>query len=148
MKQCYRCGTCWQEEGPVCRICGADLTRTPSTPGPQPEQPSMPSVPPAPQMMPVQRYPGPLSFRKQKPFTQADLCTVLGFTSAVMGCFWGSVLLLPLGLVTSVLGYRRDRTKGLAVAGIVISVIGLLIKVVNILSQAVYLPPWYTNGIW
>ena len=60
--------------------------------------------------MPVQRYPGPLSFRKQKPFTQADLCTVLGFTSAVMGCFWGSVLLLPLGLVTSVLGYRRDRT--------------------------------------
>ena len=55
-------------------------------------------------MMPVQRYPGPLSFRKQKPFTQADLCTVLGFTSAVMGCFWGSVLLLPLGLVTSVLG--------------------------------------------
>lgn len=103
---------------------------------------------PAPQMMPVQRYPGPLSFRKQKPFTQADLCTVLGFTSAIMGCFWGSVLLLPLGLVTSVLGYRRDRTKGLAVAGIVISVIGLLIKVVSILSQAVYLPPWFTNGIW
>ena len=103
--------------------------------------------------MPVQRYPGPLSFRKQKPFTQADLCTVLGFTSAVMGCFWGSVLLLPLGLVTSVLGYRRDRTKGLAVAGIVISVIGLLIKVVNILSQAVDVykrqrPCWYTGKRW
>ena len=33
-------------------------------------------------------------------------------------------------------------------AGIVISAIGVLMKVMLILSEAALLPDWFTNGIW
>lgn len=77
-----------------------------------------------------------------------DVFTVLGFVSSVVGYFFASVLLLPLGLIASVIGFRSDRNRGLAVAGIVISAIGVLIKVMVILSHAALLPDWFTNGIW
>ncbi len=57
-------------------------------------------------------------------------------------------LLLPLGFIASIVGFRSDRNRGLAVAGIVISAIGVLMKVMLILSEAALLPDWFTNGIW
>lgn len=77
-----------------------------------------------------------------------DIFTVLGFVSSVVGYFFASVLLLPLGLIASIVGFRSERNRGLAVAGIVISAIGALIKVMVILSESALLPEWFTNGIW
>ena len=77
-----------------------------------------------------------------------DVFTVLGFVSSVVGYFFASVLLLPLGLIASIVGFRSARNRGLAVAGIVISAIGLMIKVMLILDHAALLPDWFTNGIW
>ena len=72
----------------------------------------------------------------------------LGFASSVIGYFWASLVLLPLGLVTSLIGFKGNKTRALAVAGIVVSAIGLLIKLMMILNDASWLPYWITNGIW
>lgn len=84
----------------------------------------------------------------RKVFTWMDVSTVLGFVSSVLGYFFASVLLLPLGLAASILGFRGDRTRGLAVAGIVVSAIGILIKIMAILDELALLPHWFTNGVW
>ena len=105
-------------------------------------QPYQPGTPPRP-MLPPPQYPRP-----QRSFCWRDVFTVLGFVSSVVGYFFASVLLLPLGFIASIVGFRSDRNRGLAVAGIVISAIGVLMKVMLILSEAARLPDWFTNGIW
>ena len=77
-----------------------------------------------------------------------DVCTVLGFVASIVGYFYTSIILLPLGLVGSIVGFRGDKTKGLAVAGIVISVIGLLIRLMVVLYENDLLPYWVTSGLW
>ena len=56
----------------------------------------------------------------------------------------------PLSLIhiSSVLGFRGNRARGLAVAGIVISTLGLLLKLMNILELVDFLPWWFTSGVW
>ena len=46
------------------------------------------------------------------------------------------------------LGFKGDRARGLAVAGIVIATLGLLLKLMFILRQAEFLPQWFTSGVW
>lgn len=151
MKQCIHCGTLSQDTETICRQCGASLLETPTVQQPCPPQygQTMQSMPPAqpPQWMP-QAPPQPIAFRRTTPFTWADICTIFGFVSSIIGYFWGSVLLLPLGLIASIIGFRGDRTRGLAVAGIVLASIGLLIKLAFILYEAAFLPDWFTNGVW
>ncbi len=65
-----------------------------------------------------------------------------------MGYFGASLLFFPLGILASVLGFKGDRARGLAVAGIVIATLGLLLKLMFILRQAEFLPGWFTSGVW
>lgn len=161
MKQCLRCGAVFPDNAICCGNCGAALPAAAGPqqyqPGPAP-QPGAPVPPPHPQPVPPPQMapqpkapqwypalPGPLPRRV---FSWADVCTVMGFASSIIGYFWASLVLLPLGLAASVIGFRGNKTRALAVAGIVVSVIGLLIKLMMILNEADLLPYWITNGIW
>lgn len=138
MNICPNCGLGNDPAVANCVRCGAPLPVQPPPPTP---------YPPAfvPQMLPVQQPPILLH---KKVFTWWDVCTVLGFVSSLLGYFFASAALLPLGLITSILGFRGDKTRGLSVAGIVISAVGLLVKVMLILNEASILPDWFTSGIW
>ena len=48
--------------------------------------------------------------------------------------------------LTSCLGYRGNRTRGLAVAGIIISLLAIAIKIGFILYHLDVLPSWLTDG--
>lgn len=148
MNICPNCGLANDPAATNCARCGAPIAAQPSA-QPYPQPPAHPApCPPAfvPTAMPPVQQP-PILLHK-KIFTWWDVCTVLGFVSSILGFFFASVALLPLGLITSVLGFRGDKTRGLAVAGIVISAVGLLIKFMLILNEAAFLPDWFTNGIW
>lgn len=156
MKQCPNCGQINEPQAAQCTRCGAALPpamQPPPQPYPQapyPQQPPapgfVPTVPPV-QSVPRPALPPPALFPRQA-YTWKDICTVLGFVAGVVGYFFASILLLPLGLVTSIIGFRGNRYRGLAVAGVVISAIGILLKVMVILQDATFLPDWFTNGIW
>lgn len=85
---------------------------------------------------------------ERKPFSWGDVATFLGFCSSIVGYFGASVLFFPLGILASVLGFKGDRARGLAVAGIVIATLGLLLKLMVVLRQAEFLPGWFTSGVW
>ncbi len=155
MKQCFHCGANVPEEAVSCQNCGTVLP--PETPpasqsaGPAMPQPVPPPFYPAPQPRAGTPWypslPAPVP-QLRRVFSWADVCTILGFASSVIGYFWASLVLLPLGLVTSLIGFKGNKTRALAVAGIVVSAIGLLIKLMMILNDASWLPYWITNGIW
>ena len=83
----------------------------------------------------------------KKLFTWSDVSTLIGFISSIVGIVWCAILMLPLGATCSILGFKGNKSKGLAVAGIVISVIAGLIKVGIILYEAGLLPQWFISGI-
>jgi hypothetical protein len=83
----------------------------------------------------------------KKLFTWSDVSTLIGFISSIVGIVWCAILMLPLGATCSILGFKGNKNKGLAVAGIVISVIAGLIKVGIILYEAGLLPQWFISGI-
>lgn len=131
MKQCMQCGTWAQDQEQFCKNCGVDISGVPCQPA---------SPPPV--------HPQWTSYPVKKAFSWQDVCTILGFAASIIGYFAASILLLPLGLIASVIGFHGDKTKGLAVAGIVIASIGVLIKLVSILYTIPGLPQWFTNGVW
>lgn len=137
MKQCPVCGLTVEDREPFCPRCSADLTHVPPLP-PQ-AQPLAPAPPP---------YYAPRPQPARRPFTWADVATFLGFCSSIVGYFGASLLFFPLGILASVLGFKGDRARGLAVAGIVIATLGLLLKLMFILRQAEFLPQWFTSGVW
>lgn len=151
MSNCPNCGAEYIEGAAVCQRCGAALPPPIQPPFQQPAQPPIQAAqyPPfQPGLPPRAMLPPPQYVRPQRSFCWRDIFTVLGFVSSVVGYFFASVLLLPLGFIASIVGFRSDRNRGLAVAGIVISAIGVLMKVMLILSEAALLPDWFTNGIW
>lgn len=137
MKQCPVCGLTVEDREPFCPRCSADLSHVPPLP-PQ-AQPLAPAPPPT-------YVPRPQPARR--PFTWADVATFLGFCASIVGYFGASLLFFPLGILASVLGFKGDRARGLAVAGIVIATLGLLLKLMFILRQAEFLPQWFTSGVW
>lgn len=137
MKQCPVCGLTVEDREPFCPRCSADLSHVPPLP-PQ-AQPLAPAPPP---------YYAPRPQPARRPFTWADVATFLGFCASIVGYFGASVLFFPLGILASVLGFKGDRARGLAVAGIVIATLGLLLKLMFILRQAEFLPQWFTSGVW
>ena len=137
MKQCPVCGLTVEDREPFCPRCSADLTHVPPLP-PQ-AQPLAPAPPP---------YYAPRPQPARRPFTWADVATFLGFCASIVGYFGASVLFFPLAILASVLGFKGDRARGLAVAGIVIATLGLLLKLMVVLRQAEFLPEWFTSGIW
>lgn len=137
MKKCPVCGLNVEDREPFCPRCSADLTHVPPLP-PQ-AQPLAPAPPP---------YYAPRPQPARRPFTWADVATFLGFCASIVGYFGASVLFFPLAILASVLGFKGDRARGLAVAGIVIATLGLLLKLMFILRQAEFLPQWFTSGVW
>lgn len=137
MKQCPVCGLTVEDREPFCPRCSADLTHVPPLP-PQ-AQPLAPAPPP---------YYAPRPQPARRPFTWADVATFLGFCASIVGYFGASLLFFPLGILASVLGFKGDRARGLAVAGIVIATLGLLLKLMVVLRQAEFLPGWFTSGVW
>lgn len=137
MKQCPVCGLTVEDREPFCPRCSADLSHVPPLP-PQ-AQPLAPAPPP---------YYAPRPQPARRPFTWADVATFLGFCSSIVGYFGASLLFFPLGILASVLGFKGDRARGLAVAGIVIATLGLLLKLMVVLRQAEFLPQWFTSGVW
>lgn len=138
MKQCPVCGLTVEDREPFCPRCAADLSHVPPLP-PQ-AQPVQPLAPPA--------APPYIPQPARKPFTWGDVATFLGFCASIVGYFGASVLFFPLAILASVLGFKGDRARGLAVAGIVIATLGLLLKLMFILRQAEFLPQWFTSGVW
>lgn len=137
MKKCPVCGLTVEDREPFCPRCSADLTHVPPLP-PQ-AQPLAPAPPP---------YYAPRPQPARRPFTWADVATFLGFCASIVGYFGASVLFFPLAILASVLGFKGDRARGLAVAGIVIATLGLLLKLMVVLRQAEFLPGWFTSGVW
>lgn len=137
MKQCPVCGLTVEDREPFCPRCSADLTHVPPLP-PQ-AQPLAPAPPP---------YYAPRPQPARRPFTWADVATFLGFCASIVGYFGASLLFFPLGILASALGFKGDRARGLAVAGIVIATLGLLLKLMVVLRQAEFLPQWFTSGVW
>ncbi|CCX38861.1 unknown [Clostridium sp. CAG:1013] len=143
MKQCPTCGLYVQDQAAFCPRCGADMTHVPQIPPQAMPQNPMPLSPPpqGPAFIPPQ-------IPVRRPFTWADVSTFLGFCASIVGYFGASLLFFPLGIVASVLGFKGERAKGLAVAGIVIATLGLLLKLMTILELTEFLPWWFTSGVW
>lgn len=140
MKQCPVCHLNIAEDNVVCPRCNTNISKVPPT-GFVYTPPTMPY-----QGIPAPSIP-PWMLKKKRMFSWSDVSIILGFCSSILGFLGASFLLFPLGLVTSVLGFRGNNTRKLAIAGIVISTLGLLIKIVLVLQGTQLLPPWLTNGI-
>ena len=125
MKKCIGCGRIINDDHAFCGSCGGKEFIS------VPEQP-IPIVP-------------PVTYKKE--FTKFDLFTVLGFVSSIIGFFQIALILEPIALVSSLIGFLKgNRSKGLAVAGFVISVIALLIKLFDTLNQNGLIPKWLFAG--
>lgn len=127
MKVCKACGRILQNNCSFCGVCGKSEFE------PLPEGTNMPVPTPIPTPKPA--------------FSKFDLLTVLGFVAAVVGFFQVALILEPLGLICSLIGFLKgNRSKGLAVAGVIISVIALLLKLFDTLWQNGLIPEWLFAG--
>lgn len=155
MKICNECKTVNTDEAKFCRGCAADITNTEITSDSQ--SPSNQNTVPK---QPVLNQPSPRQAIPQRPminafpqvpkkiFTWNDVSTIIGFVASIIGIFWSAIVLLPLGGVASYLGFRGNKTKGLAIAGLVISVIAIIIKICVVLYSIGVIPEWVTNGVF
>lgn len=127
MKKCTNCGKIINDEYGFCSGCGAS------------------SFVPAEQPVPVMTAPAPVPVKRD--FTKFDLLTVLGFVASIVGFFQIALILEPIALVSALVGFLKGkRSKGLAVAGFVISVIALLIKLFETLYRNGIVPSWLVAG--
>ncbi len=132
MKLCRSCGALNRDDSRFCSSCGsAELE-------PCAEAPARPST--APIAAPDTKYP-------RREFTKFDLCTIFGFVSSIVGLFQISLILEPLALATSILGFSKGkRYRGLAIAGVVISSLGLLLRLFSTLYLNGIVPRWLITG--
>ena len=134
MKICPKCNQVHDNDQTLfCTACGADLSQV------IPQVTAMP-VYPAVQM--------PMTSSAYSNFSWGDVFSIIGFVAALIGIFWCSAVLLPLSIVCSVTGFISKKTRGLAIAGLAISVVGLLIKLCVELYRAGLIPEWLTRGIF
>ena len=146
---CSKCHASNDDSYKFCEKCGALLEHTAEV---KPEENRVPQGGNNPvnpntiyRVPPVQNMYHPMP---PKPFTWGDVCTVTGFVASLFGIFWFSVILCPIGLGLSIAGFLRNRTKGLAVAGIVVSFISIIIKIGYILYTSNLLPEWLISGVF
>ena len=130
MKTCISCGVVNKDENRFCSACGGS-SFSPAEETAQPIQPVQ-------QIHPAYR---------KLPFTGFDLMSVLGFVASLVGLFQISLILEPIAAVTSILGFLKgQRNKGLAAAGFIISIIGLLIRLFMTLYKNGVIPKWLITG--
>lgn len=127
MKICISCGVVNKDENRFCSACGGS-SFAPAEETAQPIQ----------QIHPAYR---------KLPFTGFDLLAVLGFVASLVGLFQISLILEPLAAVTSILGFiKGQRNKALAAAGVIISVIGLIVRLFMTLYKNGVIPKWLITG--
>lgn len=85
---------------------------------------------------------------KPKAYKWNDVFALLGFVLSIFGLFWFSVILLPLAAIFSSIGFIGDRSKGIAVAGMVISIVCICIRIGVIVYQHTNIPDWITSGLF
>ncbi|MGN0657624.1 MAG: hypothetical protein ACI4KR_12630 [Ruminiclostridium sp.] len=129
MKTCTSCGVVNKDENRFCSACGGSSFAPVEETAQQVQQP---------QLHPAHIKP---------PFTGFDLMSVLGFVASLVGLFQISLILEPLAAITSILGFiKGQRNKGLAAAGFIISVIGLIIRLFMTLYHNNLIPKWLMAG--
>lgn len=126
MKTCVKCNSLNKDDNNFCNTCGcSEFVAAPE--GVQ---------------APVQ----PAHIHK-KDYTMYDLFTIFGFVSSIIGFFVIALVLEPLSLAASIAGFARGkRWRGLAIAAIVISAIGLLIRLFVTLYDIGAIPQWLITG--
>ena len=145
MKKCLTCGFDNKNDNAFCCSCGsADFSEPYSTDDAAAQPiPAVPVMPPPPPM------PGPRRIEPKKPFGFFDVLTILGFVASLVGmvCIW--VVLEPLAVVSSLLGFiKGSRSKGIAAAGIVIAVIAFIIRLFFSLYDNNIIGKWAIDGIF
>lgn len=142
MKKCLNCGFDNQDANLACVNCGKAFV------SPMPIQPQPYQQVPIPHPSPVMSCPQPIPIIQRKAeLSFFDVLSILGFVASICGTFWCSIILLPLALIASILGFiKGTRFRGLAVAGIVISTIGAIIQIVAVLYKNDLIPKWVYSG--
>lgn len=143
---CPKCGIENVNGVQFCKQCGQTFAVQPQ---------NQQNYQPPPQTTPTviySSYPSPsypaYSRPMRKAYTWKDICTIVGFCSSIVGIFTFWLVLCPVALASSIVGFRGDRTKGLAVAGIIISILAILVKIGSILYNNNILPHWLTSGVF
>lgn len=136
MKVCPNCHmSIANDNATFCTRCGADISNV------APQYNTFVQVPP---YQPSTPYVAP----PKKSFKWSDVCILIGFISSLVGLFWSSIFLLPLGIICSVIGFIGNKTNGLAIAGMVISIIAFIIKIAIVLNEMGVIPEWVTRGLF
>ena len=135
MKVCPNCHmSIANDNATFCTRCGADISNV------APQYNTFVQVPP---YQPSTPYVAP----PKKSFKWSDVCIRIGFISSLVGLFWSSIFLLPIGIICSVIGFIGNKTNGLAIAGMVISIIAFIVKIAVLLNEAGVIPAWGTRGV-
>ena len=155
MKYCKNCGTENNDENVFCFNCRCESfnqavqSGQPGQPG-QAGQPGQPALHKASAPMYSMPVPPPVYMVPEKsktPLGIFELLTVLGFVCPIVGMFRISMILHPIGVISSIIGFvQGKRYRGLALAGTVISVVGGIIYLVISLYHNGVLPEWITFG--
>ncbi len=144
MKKCLNCGFDNKNENAFCCSCGSTDFSEPfgTNDIAAPAQP-VPIMPPPPPIS------APRPSEPKKPFGFFDVLTILGFVASLVGmiCIW--VVLEPLAVISSLLGFLKgSRSKGIAAAGIVIAVIAFIIRLFFSLYDNNIIGKWAVEGIF
>lgn len=125
VKVCPVCGFNNKADANFCGKCNADLKEVVAL-----NEIDLPAVP------------------KEKLWSAFDTVSIIGFVAAFFGIFIYAVILLPIGLVASVIGLKSRLLKGLSIAGIIVSVLAVVIKILVVLYKYDLIPQWITQGIF
>lgn len=124
VKVCTRCGYENREDANYCGVCHEELVN----------------------VIPVDSLGLPM--KKEKTWSMFDTISIVGFVIAIIGIFLYAVILLPIALIASVIGLKSKLLKGLAISGIVISVVAVVVKILVVLYRYDLIPYWITQGIF
>ncbi len=130
---CNRCHCENPDTSKFCKACGHLL-------GEDAPQQGAPNAGAAPQM--------PYPYTPAKRVGILDICGIIGFVGSTLGWFVAWAILCPVGLICSIIGFRGHYTRGLSVAGMVLSILGILIRVMEVLYRYNLLPAWVFQGVF
>lgn len=121
MITCPNCNTQNEEEYSFCRNCGGPLQY------------------PSPTNQPTEEY-----SEDTQHLNWRDIAGLVGFISAIAGFFWCAAILLPVGLIGSLIGLTGKKLRSIAIAGLIIAFIGAIIWICG----SGFLPTWMIEGVF
>ncbi len=131
MKVCTNCSAVNKDENNFCNGCGSSsfVEQTDA------EQQNIPAAHAS------------VVYQRKPDFTAYDLLTIFGFVASIIGNFVIALILEPLALAASIIGFAKGkRYRGLAIAAVVIAAIGLLIRLFITLHENGLIPEWIVTG--